>query len=522
MSIPHQKLPVSAVIFDRTQKGLSDVPVFASALKQKINTPPVVDDNLSARTRQILASVRPHMAPVATPAPAISVPPAPPVTTSILNKPAHSTFRADSARGQTSEFAQRAEPKEQVVAFTPGVSVELFRSPLYEDPELLRPMHTPEKLLEFLHKSTPVVVRPVTIPPLATTLETNHTKGLVDVVVLPTLPSTRWEAVEPLYYGLKRLIWQIRYDLLSQERFSNLQDTAAQKLKKTLRTLLEKLEALRDQLFEKTSKVEFVGVIKQKRTQNISSVTPAVTVSVDITEVRGALTTALHELKSFSRSLPPFEKVASRLLISGALVLMLLTVGPMVVLEAQSWKQKLVYSLTPKAGEEAKPVAVGSATPTPQPTPSPIPAPDQQFQILIPKIGVNSRVIANVDAGSEKEYTEALKKGVAHAAGTNLPGEPNSQTKSIFIFGHSTDGAWNISRYNALFYSLKDLVAGDDVTVWFWGREFKYKVTERKIVEATDTSFLAPQTEKDKLILQTCWPPGTAWKRLIVVAEPVQ
>src|SRR3989344_9329969 len=44
--------------------------------------------------------------------------------------------------------------------------------------------------------------------------------------------------------------------------------------------------------------------------------------------------------------------------------------------------------------------------------------PATYFSIEIPKIGAVSQVIPNVDTHNQKVYGEALKKGVAHAAGT--------------------------------------------------------------------------------------------------------
>ncbi|KKU23326.1 MAG: SrtC [Microgenomates group bacterium GW2011_GWA1_46_15] len=121
-----------------------------------------------------------------------------------------------------------------------------------------------------------------------------------------------------------------------------------------------------------------------------------------------------------------------------------------------------------------------------------------------------------------KEYEEALKHGVAHAKGTGLPGDDGGINKTIVIFSHSTNGSWNITKYNALFYSLKDLKEEDQIQVWFWGKEYWYKVKEKKVIEPNDVSFLKPQMDTEKLILQTCWPPGTISKRLLIVAERVQ
>ena len=82
---------------------------------------------------------------------------------------------------------------------------------------------------------------------------------------------------------------------------------------------------------------------------------------------------------------------------------------------------------------------------------------DPNFSVVIPKIGANARVLANVDASDEKVYLDALNKGVAHAAGTKFPGESGH----IFLFAHSTDYFWNVGTYNAIFYLLNKLAKGD-------------------------------------------------------------
>ena len=49
---------------------------------------------------------------------------------------------------------------------------------------------------------------------------------------------------------------------------------------------------------------------------------------------------------------------------------------------------------------------------------------DPNFSIIVEKIGADASVIANVDASNKAVYTEALKRGVAHALGTAFPGQP--------------------------------------------------------------------------------------------------
>ncbi|HSW97632.1 MAG TPA: sortase [Candidatus Saccharimonadales bacterium] len=145
---------------------------------------------------------------------------------------------------------------------------------------------------------------------------------------------------------------------------------------------------------------------------------------------------------------------------------------------------------------------------------------DTLFDVVIPKIGANAQVFPNIDPTNEQEYVNALKKGVAHAKGTVFPGMQGS----IYLFAHSTDNFWDVGRYNAVFYLLKDLTIGDDVTLFFQNKRYNYTVTNTKIIDGNDVSYLvdAQHTHKEQVILQTCWPPGTTWKRLLVIAEPAK
>jgi len=142
---------------------------------------------------------------------------------------------------------------------------------------------------------------------------------------------------------------------------------------------------------------------------------------------------------------------------------------------------------------------------------------DPDFSIVIPKIGANARILANVDAADEKVYAEALKKGVAHALGTSFPGEPNH----IFLFAHSTDYFWNIGTYNAVFYLLYKLEANDEVNLFYQGQRYVYRVIDKKVVDPSEIEYLTKKTDSEFLTLQTCWPPGTTLKRILVFAKRV-
>lgn len=141
---------------------------------------------------------------------------------------------------------------------------------------------------------------------------------------------------------------------------------------------------------------------------------------------------------------------------------------------------------------------------------------DTNFSIVIPKISAASKIIPNVNAADEKAYVDALKQGVGHADGTSFPGNGGT----IYLFSHSTNSLLNVARFNAVFYLVKELVPGDEIIIFYTGRKFVYKVSETLITAANDTKWLGNQGGEEQLILQTCWPPGTSTKRLIVVAKP--
>ena len=143
--------------------------------------------------------------------------------------------------------------------------------------------------------------------------------------------------------------------------------------------------------------------------------------------------------------------------------------------------------------------------------------PDINFSVVIPKIGAAERIQENVDPSNESEYLDVLRHSIAHAKGTSFPG----MGSTTYLFAHSADNFWNVGRYNAVFYLLKELNKDDDIFVFFQGKRYNYKVYDKQIIDPSQTSVIAAnQGEGEKVILQTCWPPGTSWKRLLVFAKP--
>lgn len=139
---------------------------------------------------------------------------------------------------------------------------------------------------------------------------------------------------------------------------------------------------------------------------------------------------------------------------------------------------------------------------------------DSTYYIDIPKINASAPIITNVDPWNESEYQDKLKLGVAHATGTALPGESGTS----FLFAHSSDWPWNLTRYNTAFFKLGRLEIGDTIIITKDNQPLTYTVFDKKVVWPSQVDYLdSPETQ---LILQTCTPPGTAWKRLLIFAKP--
>jgi len=141
--------------------------------------------------------------------------------------------------------------------------------------------------------------------------------------------------------------------------------------------------------------------------------------------------------------------------------------------------------------------------------------PNKDFSIVIPKLGAVAPIIKNVDPYNKNVFLPALKKGVAHAKGTSFPNENGN----VYLFAHSTDAFYNVGTYNAVFYLIGKLEENDEIKIYFNNIEYSYRVTEKKVVNANDSHYLIQKTNEEILTLQTCYPPGTTLKRLVVIAK---
>lgn len=136
-----------------------------------------------------------------------------------------------------------------------------------------------------------------------------------------------------------------------------------------------------------------------------------------------------------------------------------------------------------------------------------------EFRITIPKIGLVSDIVPNVDTTSEEIYKQKLKYGVAHANGSYLPG----QGGLVFLFAHSTDSIARMREYNAKFMHIYQLDIGDVVYINYQGKFYQYNISDKQVINPQDVE-LVRQANSD-LVLMTCWPLGTNWQRLVLYAN---
>lgn len=141
-------------------------------------------------------------------------------------------------------------------------------------------------------------------------------------------------------------------------------------------------------------------------------------------------------------------------------------------------------------------------------------------KIIIPKINVDAPVVYDVPSIQESIVQQKLESGVVHypIPGANaMPGEIGNSV----ILGHSSNDVFNNGAYKFVFVQLEKLEKGDTFYLHYNGTRYTYSVTEKRVIDPTQVRELVINNGKPLATLVTCTPPGTALKRLIVIAEQI-
>lgn len=133
------------------------------------------------------------------------------------------------------------------------------------------------------------------------------------------------------------------------------------------------------------------------------------------------------------------------------------------------------------------------------------------YPIFGDKVGEISIENTSVDAPLYYgDGTTQLNQGVGIYNGAGIPG----QSQTILLAGHS----------GTFFKGLQDVQPGDEVRVTTYYGEYRYRVTEAKVLDASDSTAYDFTRSDENLILYTCYPFdqfGYTPQRYFVYAEYV-
>jgi LPXTG-site transpeptidase (sortase) family protein len=138
-------------------------------------------------------------------------------------------------------------------------------------------------------------------------------------------------------------------------------------------------------------------------------------------------------------------------------------------------------------------------------------------EVIIPKINVEIPVVYDINTIDETAIEKGLESGVVHYADTALPG----QNGNAVVVGHSSNNILNKGKYKFAFVLLNRMQIGDTFYLQKDGKRYTYQIYERKVVEPTDVSILAPTDKPATATLVTCDPPGTSLHRLVVIGQQI-
>jgi LPXTG-site transpeptidase (sortase) family protein len=138
--------------------------------------------------------------------------------------------------------------------------------------------------------------------------------------------------------------------------------------------------------------------------------------------------------------------------------------------------------------------------------------------LIIDGIGVRTPIIFGVGDNVKNVYKN-LENGVVHHSGTPKPG----MNGVSIILGHSSAYPWYKGAYGSVFALLGKLKAGDKIYVKYSdGRTFVFSVKQSIIFSPFKENPQLTQIEKSEkptLVLISCWPIGTNYKRIAVQSE---
>lgn len=159
-------------------------------------------------------------------------------------------------------------------------------------------------------------------------------------------------------------------------------------------------------------------------------------------------------------------------------------------------QKEITEDTTPEVPEEKV------ETEKPQPTKTKI---DYFAVIKIPKIGLEKGL------ASKGSYYNNVNRNILVVKESDMPDKDKG---NVILAGHSGSGR------TAYFKNLHKLVREDEVSIFYNGSEYKYKVVNQYDIEKTGTANIVRNAEKNTLTLITCR--HNTNKQIIYICELVE
>lgn len=151
--------------------------------------------------------------------------------------------------------------------------------------------------------------------------------------------------------------------------------------------------------------------------------------------------------------------------------------------------------------------------------PKPVELPNKA-QLVIDKLGVSAPIVFGASNNTDDIYKN-LENGVVHYSQTPKPGAGGIS----IVLGHSSAYPWYKGHYGSVFALLGKLKPGDNFYVQYEnGQTFTYSVKQSLVFSPFKKDDRLSQIENDSyqsLVLVSCWPVGTNYRRIAVQAEQI-
>jgi len=140
------------------------------------------------------------------------------------------------------------------------------------------------------------------------------------------------------------------------------------------------------------------------------------------------------------------------------------------------------------------------------------------FSLEIPSLGIRAPIILEKST-DPKQIFNRLNDGVVHYEDTPLPGEKGTS----IILGHSSAYPWYKGQYGSVFALLGKLKEGDAFFITNGDKTLNYRISQSFVFNPFDKDDEQikhiENTEDSSIILVSCWPVGTNYKRIAVKAD---